>query len=637
MICSYAQDFSRTFGSITQYEKEMTSYDKDPEAEALVIYNIGKSSFIRDESGFDILFEYRTKIKIFNKAGYKWADVTIPYYREGNIYEKVYDIKAYTYNYENGSLKRTELDEDNCYDEKLNERWNLKKFAIPGVKDGSIIEYTYKIETPYKFNLQDWTFQQKIPVLYSEYKVSMVPFFEYIFLLQGASKFDEQESYLDKGLKRYLGAIEYNDMIHEYIMKDLPAFRDESYITSIDDYIIKIDFQLAKVNRTDGLVTEIMSTWTKLNNDFIKYDNFGRYIKAGQRFAKKELSDLLSGSQDREHFNKIVENVKYNYNWNGNNGKYAIKSIKEFTKEKTGNAAEINLFLAGILREAGFDATPVLLSTREHGKVKTNYPFRHFFNYVIVMVKIDDKPVLCDATDTYCKNDMIPFRCLNGQGLLVEKDKENWVWLANTKLSRRTTTIDLEFSSDLDSITGDFTVITNNYDAVYYRSKYQDKPEDIEKLISEKNLQIVNDISTENYKDIEKPYKIFYKAAMPVEQIDNKLFFSPFMNMPVNRSPFTQSKRTYPVDMTYKKSRNYTARINIPEGCKISSIPENLEIDNKLITVDYKVIKGDELIISAFYTLKKASYDPLYYSKLRYYYNEIVKKFNEKIALEKVE
>src|SRR3972149_4079874 len=169
----FPQNYKLEFGQITNEEIQMEYYPKDKDVGAVVICDLGKSYFVGNaDGGYNVVFEKRSKIKIFNKAGLPWAEVEIPFYREGNIYEIIYDLEAITWNFDNGILSKALLDVKNTYDEKLNEYWMVKKFALPNVKEGSVIEYRYKLETPYKFNFRDWEFQLGIPVMYSEYIVS---------------------------------------------------------------------------------------------------------------------------------------------------------------------------------------------------------------------------------------------------------------------------------------------------------------------------------------------------------------------------------------------------------------------------------------------------------------------------------
>lgn len=199
------QEYKRDFGKISKEEIDLKTYSGDKDAEAVVLYDMATSFFVETENSFDVIFDRSTRIKVLSPAGIRWAEIEIPFYHEGNIFEKVYDIEAYAYNYENGQMVITSFDKSNAFDEQVNNFWTVKKFAIPNVKEGTIIEYRYKINSQYKFNFRDWEFQWKIPVVYSEYVVKMIPFYEYTFLLQGTTRFDVQESYADKGMSRNFG------------------------------------------------------------------------------------------------------------------------------------------------------------------------------------------------------------------------------------------------------------------------------------------------------------------------------------------------------------------------------------------------------------------------------------------------
>jgi hypothetical protein len=173
------QNFSTEFGKIGIDEFELNEYALDKDAEAVVLFDKGKSYFIRMDDSFDVGYVRTTRIKILSESGVKWAEVEIPLYHKNKIYESLFDVEAYTYNYENGRIIKTKFNISNTYDEKINEYWSVRKFAIPNVKKGSIIEYTYSIYSQYKFNFRNWEFQWEIPVVYSEYEVNMIPYYEY--------------------------------------------------------------------------------------------------------------------------------------------------------------------------------------------------------------------------------------------------------------------------------------------------------------------------------------------------------------------------------------------------------------------------------------------------------------------------
>jgi hypothetical protein len=631
-----SQDISHEFGQITAGDFNVNHFEGDTSVEAIVLYDIGTSKFVKGLSGFDIVFHRKTKIKILNTSGIDYSEIEIPYYLGSDGSEKVRDIEAFTYNFENGRLKRTALNKDNIFEEKMNENWMVKKFAMPDVREGSVIEFTYEIYSPYIFNLVDWEFQSSIPTLYSEYVVRTIPFYDYVYILQGVDKLHTQSSVVATGLSRDLAGAEFKDVINTFIMKDVPAFDDESYITSKQDYIMKIDFQLAKVTNVYGVEEEIISTWPKLCEQLLTEGDFSKFLKKSGKKVKK-IANLqeYSSLSDNEKLKKAVEFVKENYRWNKRNGKFPQKDFKSFTTEKTGNCANMNLFLTSLLNSTGLEAHPVLISTRDHGRVYHNYPFHHFFNYVITLVKIGDGFVLADATDDLCPHNRIPFKCINNKGLIVKEGEEQWVNLTTSRISVVEEKMKLSFSDDISSLIGIFMVVATDYDALLFRQQYDDNHEKLEEQLNENQLDLIDSIKTRNFEDIEKPYMVYFKAESSVEKIGNKIFLGPFLNEPVAENPFKQAERRYPIDMQYKKARKYKSVISIPEGYELRELPENFNMDNKWMSIQFEFISNEsknEIIASASYTLKKAVYEADDYSTLKYMYNELIDKFNEKIV-----
>lgn len=632
------QDFPKELGKICNEEYELKQYSQDKNAEALVLFDIGKSYFVRTESSFDVVFERTTRVKIFSEAGIKWAEVKIPFYQEGNIYENVYDLEAYSYNYENGHIIKTPVNLSNTFDEKISNYWNIKKFAIPNVKEGTIIEYKYKINSQYIFNLRDWEFQWKIPVLYSEYEVKMIPFYEYSWLLQGANKFDSQTSYVDKGLSRQFGPITFNDMVHKYIMKDVSAFDDEEYITSINDYIIKLDFQLSKINYFNGAKVDIITTWENMNKELLKHKDFGKYIEKSEKLATKLLNiDSLKLKTDKERFETVMEYVKGNYNWDKNIGKYTSKTPGKFVEERYGSCADINLFTIGLLNASGIVAKPVLISTRENGKIKYDYPFTHFFNYVIILANVGGDNILTDATEILSLNDRIPTRCINDKGLIIQKDKIEWIGLECFFPSKIITDTQIKIINNA-VINSSITKNATEYDALYYRDNYTDNIETIKKKLETKGYLIIDStIMVQNQYIKDKPYILSYNQTSKPEIVNEKIYVSPFLNETFSDNPLKQKERTYPIDLIYPQKRIYNSSVLIPEGYKVDYLPSEQMIDNQLFELTYSINSDENQInITFVYYLKESVYPATEYSKIKSYFNEIVKKGIEKIVFTKM-
>ncbi|MGE0090389.1 MAG: transglutaminase domain-containing protein [Bacteroidales bacterium] len=646
---TYSQKLELEFGKISREEIEMKSYEKDKEAKAVILYDKGNSVFFETENGYDIRFTRHKRIKIFDKSESQFTEVSIPYYVDGyGKTEAVKSIEAFTYNITDGKLSQKKLDPSTVYEERINEQWYNKKFVFPDVQDGAILEYRYVLETPFHFNLPDWTFQDKIPTVYSEYQVSMIPFYEYVFLVQGTSKFDYQNSTVAEE-KRTWGNVSmsygqnvgsgiiFQDYVHTYVLKDIPAFIDESYITSINDYIIKMDFQLAKFNSPRGGTADIISTWTALNESLLKHEKFGKYLKNSSKIAKKILSENLNlGSKDNKQKEKeIIDYVKSNFEWNGYYSKYASQSAKDFFNKKKGNAADINLFMIALLNEAEINTKPLILSTRNHGKIPSDYPFDHFTNYVIALIDTDS-PFLADGTEELLPYNKLPIRCINEKGLVVEKKEVPiWIDLSNKTLSTEKSTIRMRLEETSNNILAHVYIQDTEYEALSMRNKFKNDSLKIKEFFTDKVGEIEK-LQTIGYESTNRPYSINFETKYETEKLGNNIVIKPFLNLPLSKNNLTQKKRTYPVDFIYPWENTFETIMEIPSEFLVSELPKGYNIENELVEISlYYSLNDSILTIKGNYKFKKSTYVTDEYSKIKYYLDQIVKDFNQPFVLEK--
>src|SRR6185436_9803549 len=191
-ISIFAQEKSKVkFGKISPEDFQKKTYEIDSSANAVIIADIGSTEILGNHKGsFSLEFKTFRRAHILNKNGYDVADVVIPIYVAGNAEEEVVSLKAYTYNLENGKVVETKLDvKEAVFKDKIDKNRSIKKFTFPNIKEGSIIEYEYKLKSDFIRNLQPWEFQGSYPRLWSEYNVSMPEFYYYVTLSQGYQQF----------------------------------------------------------------------------------------------------------------------------------------------------------------------------------------------------------------------------------------------------------------------------------------------------------------------------------------------------------------------------------------------------------------------------------------------------------------
>jgi hypothetical protein len=106
-----------------------------------------------------------------------------------NIKEDISLLKGYSYHLDNGKIQKVKLSKQSIFEEKTSDEWTTIKFTMPDVKEGSVIEYQYRIVSDRLSWLRTWEFQKSIPVKWSEYLVEIPEYFNYLKISTGFEPF----------------------------------------------------------------------------------------------------------------------------------------------------------------------------------------------------------------------------------------------------------------------------------------------------------------------------------------------------------------------------------------------------------------------------------------------------------------
>lgn len=635
----YAQQeqYSREFGKVTQHEMTMKAYENDPDADAVMLYNQGEYRFTGDYNSGQFLLRMtrKVKIKILKQSGVQHANFEIPYYNGNSEWEVVESIEGTTYNLDHG-FEQIKLDPKNIFEEKVNDNIRVKKIALSDVRPGSVIELAYTIVTPYFFNMRRWYFQQQIPVLFSNLQYRAIPYYEYTYILRGANELDHFSSDVQSGEVRF-GNLAYRETIFNFGMTELPAFTDEEFISSVDDYMVNINFQISKIHYPRGGSQEVMTTWPAMCDDFLKSDYFGKYMNSVEKQARRILGDLdVKGEPDEKKIELITRFVKSKYTWDGVTSKMAESDLKDFLRQQSGSTGNINLLLAGLLKSAGVEAYPVILSTRGNGLISLQHPFQQFFNYVLVMAVTGDRVYLIDGTDPLLHYSVLPEKCMNVHGLVVKPKSEEWITIQQRTTSLLQKNLTVRVDPETSQAEADVMYLATGPAAHRLRSIYSGNPDNLTHYLNEINKINTNEVKTSPNDAPNKPFTFFFTAGKSVDNVSDKLFIAPFCNLNLEKNPFTQSKRTLPVDLVYLREESYKSTIMIPEGYRIEHLPEIQSIENDVISFNYEITCMDNrIIVDAGYSFKQFYILAEAYEQLKGDFNTMIKCFSDMIVLAK--
>jgi len=654
------------FGKITSEDFTVKSALVDSGTSAVIIGDVGSSKFVANatEMTFSLLFKEKKRIKIINKNGFKAATISVPLYIGNNgKEEELEELDAYTYNLENGKVVETKVPKSSIFSEKRSKNWVIKKFTFPAVKEGSIIEYSYEVRSPFFTNLQPWTFQGEYPVLWSQYEAAIPEFFKYVTLSQGYQAFlinDVKSSRMSFSFRERVeregggmggnvtsgvnsfnidGSIDY----HNWAMKNVPALKEEAYTTTVNNSVSKLEFQLNQVAYPNSIPQNYMNSWEKVATNLMEDEQFGLPISRPNNWLDDDVKQIVqSASTNTEKAQKIYEHVRDNFTHNDNYGIYQTKNLKDVFKNKNGSIAEINMLLIAMLKSKNINANPVILSTRSHGFTHEYYPLMDRYNYVVAKVSLESGDYYLDATSRQLPFGMLPLRVYNGQAREITKTNASPVYFMADSLKESGNSFIYIYNDDNGSLQGTFTQRLGSFESLQIRNKLSTtSQEDFKKSIKDKYPEEIetSNIQIDSLKSLKDPVGLKVDLKFTSFGENDIVYFNPMLTEATSKNPFTAAERLYPVEMPFTSDDIYTLTMQIPKGYKVDELPKSVRYKfNEDEGMFEYIISADKETISfrrRLY-LNRATFVNEDYGQLREMYSFIVKKEAEQIVFKKI-
>ncbi len=633
------------FGKVTLEEFQTKPLGKDSAASAITLFDIGNCYFeiSQGTGGFLYVYERHVRYKILNKNSYDLADYSIGLRKGSNgTKEELHNFDAATYNIVDGKIVTSQPSKDAKFSEVFNKTYTYKKIALPNVKEGSIIEYKFTIKSNFLFNLRGWSFQSDIPTIYSEFNVKIPEYLSYKTDIGGYLPITRTKS--EKINANYVSGIQSLAYYNQYVLENVPALKDEAFITTLDDYRPMIDFELRSTRFPGELVKDYNSTWPKIIVDLAKDENFGLFINKNS-YAKSILPDIIKAEKDTLEIAKLILNhIKKNIKWDKESYFYTNETNpKTVFEKKSGNSADINLSLINLLREAKINASPVLISTRSNG-THPGYPIISKFDNVVANVIIGNKNILIDATDEDLPLGMISYENLNHQGFLINLKKLSGAWISTepTFESEKIFVLNLVLGSD-NKLKGSYMQSAKGYAALSIRNTYRNTNNETEYLKKFKEDKSGLEISSYELSNLNNLNDILSETMQVViednvEEAGNLVYFSPLLFERTKENLFKQDTRIFPVDFAIPIKETYRIKIDFPENYEIDKLPKSgtYKIPGDMGTFSISFLSQEKsLLVKSNINLIKSVYTTAEYFDLKELFKAIVEKQAEQIVFKK--
>ena len=617
------------FGEIDSLDFTLKACPFEQEANAMKIFDIQEMEY--EPSAFEgkIRTEKRVRIKIFNEKGFANATIYIPYYSNKKN-TKIEELKGVIYNKDiSGKITVEKLEEADFFTEKAMEKVGVLRFTFPNLKPGSVIEYSYLMTEKNRLYFDPWIIQSVIPVAYTSISLTIPTFAGLKEIIFGSDSVSRRKEVLTKGLDREK---------RTFFKENVVSFKPEPFMTSYNDNVLRMGFLFFPQDNLLLNNYSPASMWKVAANMLVKStffeDQWKKEIQGTQKIIDTASTILYVPDRIRYLFNSVKKRMPERTGQAGVAG-----DIQEAWKNRSGTSAQINMILMNFLHRSNIKCYPVLISTRENGKINTEFPNFGQFNGMDVLVVDNGFNYLMDASLKFQSFDTPPLNVLNRQAFLLDPDNIRWIKISDDRpLLKQSTDIFgtlttegvLEGSASVNyyDYAKAFALDTSIKENDNKEGKFFDKSIPGLKILSDKQENAELDEALVH--TIEFDYDC--SGSGDFYFINPQLFSSKKAN------PFTSEKRNTDIDFGCNQEFRLKMQLNIPPSFIVEHLPKNIVVrsaDSSFIYTRIVTASSSNISFSQLLEIKQALFDKTEYAGLYEFFNSIGSLMKEEIIIKK--
>lgn len=625
----FAQKDIPDFGKIDKADLTSTSCTFEPSASAMELFDVQNVEFEVLDYSTKLVTEERVRIKIFNQSGYDYASIRIPYFMQKKV-TKIKDLEGVVYSLDsNGQIVTQKLNKKDFFREKAEENVGIINFTFPNLKPGCVVEFRYtKVEKDI-FQIDPWVLQGEIPVAYTSMTLTTPSFSNVKTKIYGADSIDRVTTKIKNDRSRTI-----------YFRENIHSFEPEPFMSSYKDNLLKMVFLLIpKTSFIVNALTEPTVAWKYAGNTLLDSKDYGGQIENKITGTESIIDSAKKISLLAKRIGFIYEAVKKQIPNKTEQTLYP-DDLQETWNNRVGNTAEINLILVNLLQKADVPCAPILISTRENGKVNTDFPSIGQMNGVDALAEDSNTYYLMDASLKYQSYLNPPFNVLNRLGYLLARGNMQWVKIENKKpLVNQTISIVGQFHEN-GEINGQAICQYYDYAKSYaLDSTTEDDPG--EKFEEKKPIGLKFDsVKVENAENDDEPLlqKIYFSYEL--SNSGNYYFINPQILTSKKENPFIKETRMSDIDFGCNQQQLLTLQVKIPPSFEIDHLPKNIVVRAPDSSFFYKRIflsDSEHIYMSQQFEIMRPIFDKEDYSGVKEFFDRVYQLMNEEIILKRKE
>ena len=558
---------------------KMTSEPKAPGAPAIYLYR----QVDRNDSGQSTTEINYIRIKILTEDGRKYGNVEIPFDKRGY---KVNNIRARTIRPDGSIVNFDGKVYENTIVKSKSLKYLAKTFTMPDVSVGSIVEYRYNydFEDLRLFN-SHWILSEELFTRLA--KFSLKPYSEPPWSVQWISP-----AGLPTGTEQ---AKEGPDHVIRMTASNIPAFQIEDFMPPQNELKFRVDF-LYHDTIPETNVDKFWSNYGKKKADLVE-----KFVNKRKPMEQAVAGIVSPGDSPETKLKKIYARTQQLRNLSYEESKTAAEekrdklkaasNVEDVWKNGYGSGAAITWLFLALARAAGFEAYPVMVSTRNEYFFHPNRMNSNELNANVVLVKLNGKDLYCDPGTVFAPFGLLPWEESGVAGRKLDKEGGSWIQTdiapsSATKIQRKAQLV----LSEQGTLEGTVTLAYTGLEGMERRLEERNEDEAERRKYLEDQLKeyipAAADVELKNKPDwagTEPPLVAEFtvkvegwvsgagrRGLMPVG-----LFSAPEKRL------FEHAERVQPVYYPYFYSKEDEIDVELPLGWKVWSVPKTQDVDAK--------------------------------------------------------
>ncbi len=608
------------WGEVTDAEWQLQPPADYPEANAVVIFDVGEMKVTID--GID--FTRHVRIKVFNAQGADDVGDIVVGYRDK---DKLKGLKAQTITPDG---KKHEVSGGSIHSRE-SENTKEKAFSFPAIEPGSILEYRYENVNDRFTALDPWYFQSDLYTLTSSFTLMLAPGFTYSSLARNIPSFEQEPKVDNNAMSK--------DRSFTWTRTDLPPVTEEPYMSAARDYLSSLYCQLVSYE-SSYQKANFITGWPDLGEIYTNYVEDFAHSDDGVKELVASITDPGAPKKEvnaRAIYKYVAKEVRTK-----NTGEYwSHDNLGKMLADKFGTSDEKNVLLVKMLREAGIEAWPVMISSRDHGVFNPDLYQITQFNSVIAYAVVDSIGIFLDASNRFCPYGSLPANTMTNGGLLLDgKNSEVVRLFASLPKCYRIDATSIEIDTSGKAHCTSTVGLTGYFTSIYGSLYDSEEPEDFVKKrfagrVSD-DYQLGDysfDFDTTNN---QCKLNIAYTANDLTESLDENLLVTPTAYY-FNKNPFTLKQRAFPVDFDFPFTYQNIVSITCDGDYRARQLPVDTTFEIDGATFERQTVADSGMVtITCKLAVVDPKFSPTKYGALRQFFTSVEEVENQKVVFSKV-